>query len=102
MIEKLIFLTYKKACLNFLKTLKSKQLKKLKLRKIHGHKFSFVENLIKLIMKKCNNCNSTEIEVDSARGDEVCTNCGTVLADNIIVSEGTFIRKNYFTNILIA
>jgi transcription initiation factor TFIIIB Brf1 subunit/transcription initiation factor TFIIB len=45
-------------------------------------------------MKKCNNCNSTEIEVDSARGDEVCTNCGTVLADNIIVSEGEICRKN--------
>ncbi|KAG5673957.1 hypothetical protein PVAND_003953 [Polypedilum vanderplanki] len=41
-------------------------------------------------MKKCNHCNSTEIEVDSARGDEVCTNCGTVLADNIIVSEVQF------------
>lgn len=39
-------------------------------------------------MKKCSNCNSTDIEVDSARGDEVCTNCGSVLADNIIVAEG--------------
>lgn len=39
-------------------------------------------------MKKCINCNSTEIEVDSARGDEVCTNCGSVLSDNIIVAEG--------------
>jgi hypothetical protein len=39
-------------------------------------------------MKKCSNCNSTDIEVDSARGDEVCTNCGSVLSDNIIVAEG--------------
>lgn len=60
-------------------------------------------------MRKCSNCNSNEIEVDSARGDEgetfrvtvllghshsvsilVCTNCGSVLADNIIVSEVQF------------
>jgi transcription factor IIIB 90 kDa subunit len=41
-------------------------------------------------MRKCVNCNSTEIEVDSSRGDEVCTNCGSVLADNIIVSEVQF------------
>lgn len=41
-------------------------------------------------MKKCSVCNSNEIEIDSARGDEVCTNCGSVLADNIIVSEVQF------------
>lgn len=39
---------------------------------------------------KCNNCGSTEIEVDNARGDAVCTNCGSVLEDNIIVSEVQF------------
>ncbi|XP_063707527.1 transcription factor IIIB 90 kDa subunit [Culicoides brevitarsis] len=39
---------------------------------------------------KCKNCGSSEIEVDSARGDAVCTNCGSVLEDNIIVSEVQF------------
>lgn len=39
---------------------------------------------------KCKNCGSAEIEVDSARGDAVCTNCGSVLEDNIIVSEVQF------------
>ncbi|XP_037913725.1 transcription factor IIIB 90 kDa subunit [Hermetia illucens] len=39
---------------------------------------------------RCKNCGSTEIEVDNARGDAVCTNCGTVLEDNLIVSEVQF------------
>lgn len=38
----------------------------------------------------CSNCGGTDIEYDSARGDAVCTGCGTVLEDNIIVSEVTF------------
>ncbi|CAG9765687.1 unnamed protein product [Ceutorhynchus assimilis] len=37
--------------------------------------------------RKCKNCGSSDIEVDPARGDAVCTNCGSVLEDNIIVSE---------------
>ncbi|XP_039757546.1 transcription factor IIIB 90 kDa subunit [Pararge aegeria] len=40
--------------------------------------------------KKCNHCGSSEIEVDPARGDAVCTNCGSVLEDNIIVAEIEF------------
>lgn len=40
--------------------------------------------------KKCNNCGSSDIEVDPARGDAVCTNCGSVLEDNIIVSDVQF------------
>ncbi|XP_028040736.1 transcription factor IIIB 90 kDa subunit [Bombyx mandarina] len=40
--------------------------------------------------KKCKHCGSSEIEVDPARGDAVCTSCGTVLEDNIIVSEVEF------------
>lgn len=40
--------------------------------------------------KKCKHCGSSEIEVDPARGDAVCTNCGTVLEDNIIVAELEF------------
>ncbi|XP_063831484.1 transcription factor IIIB 90 kDa subunit [Ostrinia nubilalis] len=40
--------------------------------------------------KKCKHCGSSEIEVDPARGDAVCTSCGTVLEDNIIVAEVEF------------
>ncbi|XP_070494317.1 transcription factor IIIB 90 kDa subunit [Chironomus tepperi] len=49
-------------------------------------------------MRKCGQCNSTEIEVDSARGDEVCTNCGAVLADNIIVAEVQFEENAHGTS----
>ncbi|BFZ12313.1 hypothetical protein BsWGS_15352 [Bradybaena similaris] len=37
--------------------------------------------------RACSQCGCTEIETDPARGDAVCTNCGTVLEDQIIVSE---------------
>ncbi|XP_054263826.1 transcription factor IIIB 90 kDa subunit [Macrosteles quadrilineatus] len=39
---------------------------------------------------KCKNCGSSDLEVDPARGDTVCTNCGTVLEDSVIVSEMQF------------
>ncbi|XP_054726188.1 transcription factor IIIB 90 kDa subunit [Anastrepha obliqua] len=39
---------------------------------------------------KCRNCGSTDIEEDNARGDAVCTNCGSVLEDSLIVSEIQF------------
>lgn len=38
----------------------------------------------------CSHCGGTDIEYDQARGDAVCTGCGSVLEDNIIVSEVTF------------
>ena len=38
----------------------------------------------------CSQCGGTDIEYDQARGDAVCTSCGSVLEDNIIVSEVTF------------
>ena len=38
----------------------------------------------------CNYCGSSEIEYDASRGDAVCTSCGSVLEDNIIVSEVNF------------
>jgi transcription factor IIIB subunit 2 len=38
----------------------------------------------------CTECGGSDIEYDTGRGDAVCTNCGTVLEDNIIVSEVTF------------
>lgn len=39
---------------------------------------------------KCRNCGSTDIETDAARGDAVCTECGVVLEDQLIVSETAF------------
>lgn len=39
---------------------------------------------------KCRNCGSTDIETDPARGDAVCTECGFVLEDQLIVSETAF------------
>ncbi|XP_065833406.1 transcription factor IIIB 90 kDa subunit-like [Oscarella lobularis] len=38
----------------------------------------------------CTVCGGTEIDYDQARGDVVCTSCGSVLEDNIIVSEVNF------------
>lgn len=38
----------------------------------------------------CNHCGCTDIDSDPARGDAVCTNCGSVLEDQIIVSEIQF------------
>jgi transcription factor IIIB subunit 2 len=45
---------------------------------------------------KCNGCGSTDIDVDPARGDAVCTNCGSVLESNIIVSDIQVIKKFRF------
>lgn len=39
---------------------------------------------------KCRACGSTEIETDPARGDAVCTQCGVVLEDQLIVNETAF------------
>lgn len=39
---------------------------------------------------KCKNCGSSELEVDPGRGDTICTNCGTVLEDSVIVSDVQF------------
>eukprot|EP00118_Oscarella_pearsei_P013792 m.114073 g.114073 ORF g.114073 m.114073 type:complete len:109 (+) comp37473_c0_seq12:646-972(+) len=38
----------------------------------------------------CSACGGTEIDYDPARGDAVCMSCGSVLEDNIIVSEVNF------------
>ena len=38
----------------------------------------------------CANCGGAEIEYDQSRGDAVCVQCGSVLEDNIIVSEVSF------------
>uniref|UniRef100_G1KRH9 Transcription factor IIIB 90 kDa subunit n=1 Tax=Anolis carolinensis TaxID=28377 RepID=G1KRH9_ANOCA len=44
--------------------------------------------------RACAVCGGCEIEVDSARGDAVCTGCGSVLEDNIIVSEVQFVENS--------
>lgn len=44
-------------------------------------------------MGKCKNCGCTDIDVDQARGVAVCMGCGSVLEDNIIVSEVTFVES---------
>ncbi len=41
----------------------------------------------------CSNCGGTDIEYDQSRGDAVCTGCGCVLEDNIIVSEVAFAEQ---------
>ncbi|TRY86830.1 hypothetical protein DNTS_020546, partial [Danionella cerebrum] len=45
-------------------------------------------------MRKCKNCGGTDIDVDQARGDAVCMGCGSVLEDNIIVSDVTFVENS--------
>uniref|UniRef100_A0A665X5N3 Transcription factor IIIB 90 kDa subunit n=1 Tax=Echeneis naucrates TaxID=173247 RepID=A0A665X5N3_ECHNA len=40
----------------------------------------------------CQTCGGTDIDVDQARGSAVCTGCGSVLEDNIIVSEVQFVE----------
>jgi len=40
--------------------------------------------------RMCNQCGCTDIDIDTARGDAVCTGCGSVLEDQIIVSEVQF------------
>lgn len=42
----------------------------------------------------CSNCGGAEIEYDAGRGDAVCTNCGSVLEEDIIVSEVSFQEKS--------
>ncbi|KAM4625342.1 BRF1 general transcription factor IIIB subunit a [Polymixia lowei] len=42
--------------------------------------------------KACKNCGSVDIDVDQARGNAVCMGCGSVLEDNIIVSEVEFME----------
>ncbi|XP_072350352.1 BRF1 general transcription factor IIIB subunit b [Scyliorhinus torazame] len=42
----------------------------------------------------CRTCGCTDIDIDQARGDAVCTACGSVLEDNIIVSEVQFVENS--------
>ncbi|XP_061699233.1 transcription factor IIIB 90 kDa subunit-like isoform X2 [Syngnathoides biaculeatus] len=43
--------------------------------------------------RTCKNCGSSDVDVDHARGDAVCMACGSVLEDNIIVSEVEFVES---------
>ncbi|XP_057197919.1 BRF1 RNA polymerase III transcription initiation factor subunit a isoform X2 [Triplophysa rosa] len=45
-------------------------------------------------MRRCKNCGGTDIDVDQARGVAVCMGCGSVLEDNIIVSEVSFVENS--------
>ena len=38
----------------------------------------------------CSNCGGSDTDIDQARGDAVCMGCGSVLEDNIIISEVQF------------
>ncbi|KAM4633581.1 transcription factor IIIB 90 kDa subunit isoform 1-T2 [Polymixia lowei] len=40
----------------------------------------------------CKTCGCSDIDLDQARGSAVCTSCGSVLEDNIIVSEVQFVE----------
>uniref|UniRef100_A0A8C6E5S2 Transcription factor IIIB 90 kDa subunit n=1 Tax=Moschus moschiferus TaxID=68415 RepID=A0A8C6E5S2_MOSMO len=42
----------------------------------------------------CRGCGGSDIELDAARGDAVCTGCGSVLEDSIIVSEVQFVENS--------
>ena len=44
----------------------------------------------KMSSRACTHCGCNEIDMDPARGDAVCTGCGSVLEDQIIVSEVQF------------
>lgn len=48
--------------------------------------------------RKCKNCGGSDIEVDPSRGDAVCTNCGSVLEDSIIVAEIQFEENKHGTS----
>ena len=38
----------------------------------------------------CKSCGCSDIDTDPARGDAVCTKCGSVVDDHLIVSEVEF------------
>lgn len=44
--------------------------------------------------KTCPHCKSSELDTDPARGDTVCTGCGSVLEENTIVSEVAFVSNS--------
>lgn len=59
---------------------------------MHDHRPNMASGL------KCRNCGSSNIDVEYGRGDAVCTNCGLVIEDTIIVSEVQFEEAAHGTN----
>lgn len=51
-------------------------------------------NLPASMSRQCKNCGGADIDTDPARGSAVCTACGSVLEDNIIVSEIQFVENS--------
>lgn len=51
-------------------------------------------NLPANMSRQCKNCGGADIDTDPARGSAVCTACGSVLEDNIIVSEIQFVENS--------
>ncbi|PAV84451.1 hypothetical protein WR25_09287 [Diploscapter pachys] len=43
--------------------------------------------------RACQNCGSTEIDEDHARGDATCMQCGTVIEESMVVSENQFVER---------
>lgn len=48
----------------------------------------------------CPNCHGSNIEYDSAQGSSVCVSCGTVLEENVVVSEVTFAELSTGASVL--
>lgn len=48
----------------------------------------------------CPNCHGTNIEFDSTQGSSVCVSCGTVLEENVVVSEVTFAELSTGASVL--
>ncbi|KAG7155435.1 transcription factor IIIB 90 kDa subunit-like [Homarus americanus] len=44
---------------------------------------------------RCQHCGCGDIDIDPARGDAVCTSCGTVLSEHNIVSEVQFLENSH-------
>ncbi|KAK1795941.1 hypothetical protein P4O66_009054, partial [Electrophorus voltai] len=49
---------------------------------------------VNMSSRQCQNCGGADIDIDQARGSAVCTACGSVLEDNIIVSEVQFVENS--------
>ena len=45
-------------------------------------------------MRACAQCGGTDIDIDAARGDAVCIQCGSVLEESTIVNEVTFAQDS--------
>ncbi|KAK3542519.1 hypothetical protein QTP86_027703, partial [Hemibagrus guttatus] len=53
-----------------------------------------ISTRVRMSARQCKNCGGADIDIDQARGSAVCTACGSVLEDNIIVSEVQFVENS--------